>query len=517
MSECFVDLPIVDQLKDFESPKCILLGRTGTGKTAILNNIEAKNHNCIRLDPKDIAFDYIANSNIISFLFDSGCNLSLLFQYLWKHVFCTKVIQKYFENRNIFDVALDSLSKAKSGVKTYIERYSDKFWIEHDVVIREISDSFAGRLESELRSALGAEFAKIESGMMSELNLSSSQRKEIIARAQKAVSDMQIRELARAIDSLNEIMNNRQKQYYVIIDELDLDWVDSSIKYSLIRSLIESAKSLRKLRNVKIIIALRTDLYERSINDDNIEGIQPEKYEGMICDIRWSEKSLKNVVDKRIEFMFKRVYTKQGVKFSDIFPAEIRKKESFEYIVERTLYRPRDIIAFLNAILDISAGFPTISTKNVTEAEANYSRKRFDALCREWETLHPHLKIYLGFLRGRTGKHDVSTIALREIIMDVCLAVDDAGKEGQVKDSVERQCEIYSKRENPSKLRDVASSLLAVFYKVGAVELKLSKGDVFRACYKNESHIAENQIGLDAAFRVTPMLWRSLGITPNLG
>jgi hypothetical protein len=99
----------------------------------------------------------------------------------------------------------------------------------------------------------------------------------------------------------------------------------------------------------------------------------------------------------------------------------------------------------------------------------------------------------------------------------VCLNVDEAQKDEQHKDSVVIQCEIYSKRENPSKLRDVAANLLSVLYKSGAIELKLSKGDIYRACFRNEPVILPEQIGLDAAFTVGPMLWRSLGITPNLG
>ncbi|MHA6684959.1 P-loop ATPase, Sll1717 family [Mesorhizobium sp. A556] len=453
----------------------------------------------------------------MSFLVDNGCDLSVLFQLLWKHILCTKAIQCYFENRGLFQKAIDRLSDSKMKVRQYLEQYSDKFWVEHDEVLREISDGFEAKLASEIKAALGVDYAKVESGLSSTLTLSGSQKKEIVARTKKAVSDLQIRDLSRAIDTLNEIMENKQKNYYVIIDDLDLDLADNNIKYSLIRSLIEAAKSFRKLRNVKVIIALRSDLYEISLLSDDSDSLQPEKYEGIICEIKWRPQELRQVVERRIEYLFKSVYTKQGVKFSDVFPGAIRKQPTFDYLIDRTLFRPRDVIAFINVVLDRAAGSASVTPKIITDSEAEYSKKRYEALCREWAILHPHLRLYLGFLKGRTGRNELSEIATREIIIDICLGIDDAYKNGQHKDSVVRQCEIYAKRENLSKIREVATSLMAVLYKVGAIELKLSKGDIYRACYRNETVILPDQIAIDAAFSVSPMLWRSLGITPNLG
>lgn len=517
LEKCFVDLPIVEQLKDIDSSKCVLLGRTGSGKTAILNHIESESDHSIRIDPKDISFDYVANSNILGFLVDNGCDLSVLFQLLWKHILCTKAIQCYFDSRNIFQKALDRLSEGKKNIKLYFDKYSDKFWMEHDEILREISDGFEQKLTEEMKAALGADFAKIEAGLGATLSLTASQRKEIVARTKKAVSTLQIRELARAIDALNDIMENRQKRYYVLIDDLDLDWAENGIKYNLIRALIEATKSFRKIRNVKVLVALRSDLYERALLSDETDTLQPEKYEGITCEIRWSSSELKKVVDSRIDYLFKSVYTKQGIKFFDVFPATIRKQSTFDYLVERTLFRPRDVIAFVNVILDRASGSSSIVPRNVTDSEAEYSKKRYDALCREWVVLHPLLKTYLSFLKGRTGKNDFEDIAVREIIVDICLNVYDAYKSEQHADSVVVQCEIYSRRENPSKLREVAAALLSVLYKVGAIQLKLAKGDIYRACYRNETVILPEQIGVDAAFTVNPMLWRSLGITPNLG
>lgn len=517
LKECFVALPIIDQLTDIDSSKCVLLGRTGSGKTAILQHIESTHGNVTRINPSEVSFKYISNSNLINFLVDLDFDLNVLFQLLWKHVIFTKTVKIYFESKTVFEKALDRLLDKKNPARSYFEAYGDSFWIEQDEIIREVSEGFESRLASELKVALGEDFAKVEAGLAASVAVSGALKKEILARAKKAVSDLQIQELGRAIDSLNDLMENKQKKYYILIDDIDLDWVENKIKYPMIRSLVESVKNFRKVRCTKVILALRSDVYERALLSMNSESFQPEKYEGIVLEIRWNQADLRKIIDRRIDYLFKKKYTKQGVRMYDLFPKSIRKNDTFDFIVERTLMRPRDLIAFVNLILDRAAGATVITPRHITDSEPEYSKKRYQALCYEWKSMHPNLGIYLSFLKGRTGKIEISDIAARDIVVDICLHVDEAQKEGAHKDGVVRQCEIYAKRENEARLLSVAATLLSILYKVGAISLKLNKGDPYKFCFHDESYILPEQISLETAFTVVPMLWRTLGITPNIG
>src|SRR5260370_35073153 len=57
------------------------------------------------------------------------------------------------------------------------------------------------------------------------------------------------------------------KQIHILIDKLDEHWVDVSIRFKLIRSLIESLKSFRRISNLKILVALRSDVLERGVQE----------------------------------------------------------------------------------------------------------------------------------------------------------------------------------------------------------------------------------------------------------
>ena len=52
LRDCFVDLPLVDALKDIGSPHSILLGRTGSGKSAMIWHLSETLANTSRVDPK---------------------------------------------------------------------------------------------------------------------------------------------------------------------------------------------------------------------------------------------------------------------------------------------------------------------------------------------------------------------------------------------------------------------------------------------------------------------------------
>jgi hypothetical protein len=94
LAACFVEMPIIVQLKDTKSPVRLLLGRTGSGKSAVFWHLEHTCSNVSRLVPKEASFSFVANSTIIARLTDLGVNLSVFYEYLWKHMLCIHVIRE---------------------------------------------------------------------------------------------------------------------------------------------------------------------------------------------------------------------------------------------------------------------------------------------------------------------------------------------------------------------------------------------------------------------------------------
>ena len=86
LKDCYVDFGQIKRALDTEDPGSILLGRTGSGKTAALLRIREAETNTIDIEPQHLSLNFIANSDVLSFFHEIGVNLDLFFQLLWRHV-----------------------------------------------------------------------------------------------------------------------------------------------------------------------------------------------------------------------------------------------------------------------------------------------------------------------------------------------------------------------------------------------------------------------------------------------
>ena len=90
------DLAIVQDPGD---KRVILLGRTGSGKSALLLALEDQENNVLPLLPENLALSYISNSTILKFFDSLGVNLDPFFKLLWRHVITVEILNKHFSDK----------------------------------------------------------------------------------------------------------------------------------------------------------------------------------------------------------------------------------------------------------------------------------------------------------------------------------------------------------------------------------------------------------------------------------
>ena len=520
--DTFVSSPQFEALLDSNSNSSIVLGRTGSGKSAIIRFIEHSEENVIRLDPKTISFDYVSNSDLIEKAEKLGVDLHIFYELLWKHIICVSLIKKAF---NITDEAKEAswferlkenfgIDGGKVECIRYLKNWSKSFWIDTDIQVKEITD----KIELLFKAGLSVGLGKTNANWNESEKWDETQKFEIKKILQKVVSDIQIGQLSRVFQVVNDIINkNKQKKYYILIDDLDLRWADKRVQNQLIRSLIESIKNFRQIRQLKIIIALRNDVFERVMIDTIDSGFQQEKYESYICRLKWSNKEIEQLISSRISKLYKMKYTREKIGFYDVFQKEIRNHPTLMYIVGRTLLRPRDAIAFINACFKEADGQNTVSPKVIQSAELIYSRQRLNALVEEWQSLHPGIQHVISVLENKKEKFSISEIIIQELIETVILKISVDSYE--YKDVLIKLCDSYISADNKissaSQLFSIASQIMSILYKIGAIGLKPIKAHPVQWSYQNNPSIFPNQITLDAEAWVHPMLWKAVGITPN--
>ncbi|MGA8841293.1 MAG: hypothetical protein WB491_12455, partial [Candidatus Aquilonibacter sp.] len=251
LDECFVDIGDISTLLEPKDHRRIALGRTGAGKTALLTKFAEREY-VISVRPEALSLDYIANSTIVPYLHDAGVKLDIFFRMLWRHVFALEFIKARFHiddegaQRRFFDNIVPVFFRNPKHIEAleYFREWGGKFWAETETRIKEVTTKF----QSDIEAALGAQVAGIGARLKAGEILSEEEKAEVVNRAQKVVNSLQMRRLTDMIDVLKHCFDEKQR-YYIVIDRLDEYWVDDSIRYQLIRALIETIRDFARVHS----------------------------------------------------------------------------------------------------------------------------------------------------------------------------------------------------------------------------------------------------------------------------
>ncbi|MGZ4977485.1 MAG: P-loop ATPase, Sll1717 family [Methylobacter sp.] len=513
LKACFMDNGTLSRLLDIKDRASIILGRTGSGKSALLLQVkERSEHSCL-LSPHDISIRFLENSNIIQFLSELGIKLDLFYKILWRHILIVELLKMRYNLHNEGDCngfitslyTKISRDKAKKKAFDYFSELGDKFWLEVDEQLIELTEKFTRDIKSEL----GGKFSEVDISLEGAKSLSNEQRTEIKPRASQVVSGIQIKRLDEVFNLLAEYaFGDKQKNYYLLIDQLDEDWAETETRYRFIRALIEEIKLFRNLPQVKIIVAMRQDLLEIVFDRTRDAGFQEEKYEAYLLPLKWTKNELEQLIELRINEVFKRQYTKDNVKFSDIFPnKKNHDKTATEYLVSRTLLRPRDILQYANECFVISSGNERVSWTSIYKAETIYSYKRLNSLQEEWGNIYPALKETINILRGLSYSFIRSDIS-DEKILNICTSLDDMNSQDPCVKACKKLC---SPEENVTEF-DVLSEILRCFYHVGIIGIKISKLDSCIWSYIDQPRISKSDIKRANQIKIHKMLHHTLEV-----
>ncbi|MFA6062865.1 MAG: hypothetical protein WC736_09715 [Gallionella sp.] len=513
LSTCFVETGDYQILSDIGNSHRIIVGRTGAGKSALIRQLMQSEENVIEILPENLSLNYISNSDLISTLERSGVKLDLFYTLLWKHVFATELLRAKFnllneeKTKNWFINFLDQITrrdKNKERALTYLRDWGEKFWQETEYRVKEVTQ----KLETDIKDQLGATLAGLSLSANSEQKLTEAKTVEVVHKAQKIVNDIKLKALSDVMGFLaDDVFNDTQQRYYIVIDKLDENWVDNDLRYRLIRALIETVKDYRKVPSVKIIVALRLDLLQSVFEKTRDAGFQEEKYESLLLHLSWSKERLESLLDERIDKLVREQYTSSAIKLRTLFPSTIGKETFVDYLFNRTLLRPRDAIAFINECIKRSDGLNQVTVQTVREAEREYSALRVASLEHEWFVQFPKLKCYLRLLERMPIEFRLSSLSKEKIDSFV---IDEACDGERDSDPVIRAAFKYLDRGQDNH-HSFVIELIKAFYRIGVVGIKPDGFTGQLWSFKSERAPSDGQIKPSSIIFVHPMVWGNLG------
>ncbi len=508
LRECFFDTGDLEILQDCEDPKRIVIGRVGAGKSALLGQVRQTCANAFEIRAEDLSLNWISNSDIIQFFESAGVKLDLFYQLLWKHVFVIELLKRRYritekDPRGFLSNFRDVLQRdrAKQRAVDYLEQWGDRFWQDTEIRIKE----FATKLEQKLSGSIDAKYGPVSLSAVGAKNLTEEARAEIVQKAQNIVNANQVRELGEIVNFLAEdVFADPLNKYYIVIDRLDDAWVDDRIRYKLIRALIETVKAFLRVRPVKIIVAVREDLLRLVFDETRDAGFQEEKYESLFLRLRWKPAQLRELLDLRISMLVREQYTSRKVTFNDVFRAEVRNESAFDYVVSRTLMRPRDVIAFVNCCIELCENKEYVPPSAVQDAEKKYSDGRLRSLVDEWRSHYPFLVNYAELVRGRPASFKYSEVTEDQFQNFALASFDTLGEEDPVRKIISDYI------DEKKSLGYCLIQILKILYMASIIGLKPQATDKTSWSYLEDRGVSDGQYKPGATIYIHKMLWRSL-------
>lgn len=494
LSNYYVPNKFLTLADNFESKKSFFIGRTGIGKTAILQKIKAKfpANAVLYIDPEDFAFTIMEKSQVLKELSKAGINFDLFYKTLWKYIFITEILKRRFgaEKKTWLKQSLDQAFD-KPASKAY------KFLLEHEELGegRTFSEQISEIIRRMEHKIIGSfEKGGVKIGYEGTLNPQTAQL------AQDALKSFEYTDLNYFIKVMDDEVMRNQK-YVILVDDLDKNWIQNSVGINFTRCLFETIFDLNNTKSLRLLVSLRTNLFNQ------LKFHQSEKYMPYIEKMSWNDDELLNILEKRIHSMFPHL---TGREIWKLFPEDIKlgsgKIETFQgYILDRSNRRPRDLLLLVSYMIKSSVGKKHITMDVARKAEQEYSPNRLIALQEEWS--NPFLNI--GFITEQfTGAkyklNKTEMFAILDNVTQEVLVQLSNGKDSELKWIVEGQYIDANTFDN--------KNLLKLLYRIGFIGWRPHANSTKQFCFSQNSEEMKESVTDESLFYINPCYFSALHI-----
>lgn len=347
--EYYVDLPILRHL--LNKRKNLVVGRKGSGKSAIRKKL-------INSFKEDINVEIMPTEAIIkSILKDEDIrsvgSSEVLFQHVWLAYIYTKI---YVELANSYSGKM--VSNSKEFIVNYVKT----------------QDKFQYDLPGILAKAINK--VKLNTGQLGKLGV------DIEEKIKESINTEVLEfNLEKALE---------KEKITIYIDDLDLGWDNSTISNNMLFGLLNTINYLSKMNEwIHIFIFLRTDMYKILMSKTQ----HSDKFRD-IAYINWEKKNLKDLISGRIDFNYKINSSElPNDLFTAVFPEKIGKVYTIDWMIDRTLNRPRELLQ-LSRLYTESLSSETPCNEAINSVERTYSQWKLEDVCNEYMNEYHSLNIF---------------------------------------------------------------------------------------------------------------------------
>jgi len=182
---------------------------------------------------------------------------------------------------------------------------------------------------------------------------------------------------------------------WLLVDNLDKGWPTRGTRSSeimILRTLLEATRKLqRQLAQREVdfhsLVFLRNDIFEHLLLET------PDRGKDTAIAVEWDDaEAFKELVRSRIRSSTN-IEGDFDQLWAQIATPYMGTRDSFRYIVERTLMRPRDLLIFLHKAVGVAVnrGHEKIEEADLAKAEESYSEDILYSTAFELRDVHPEM------------------------------------------------------------------------------------------------------------------------------
>jgi hypothetical protein len=367
--------------------KSIVVGRKGSGKSALRKKLEedfkiAPDTFVINVSPKYNAIKSILNDRDIVGTFGQ----EIFFQHTW-----------------LRQILLDSLCVIGDNVKGKYVQDSVEFARRIAVELNRTSKDFVENVADILSKVKG------KAGSLGDFGVH-------IERELRSIAEVDSLEhhTLRILESGASLV--------VLIDDLDLGWDNSQTANNMMLGLLAAANYLSgKSHNIFLCVFLREDVYSILITQTQ----HSDKYRN-IERIRWDKNDLLRVLGERINFNRKKHdLGSSDDPFATVFPDAISTSNTDNWLFERTLGRPRELIQLARYYTEsVDSDEPQVEA--LKDSESAYSGWKLDDLCAEYSNQYPGLISLFSYWKTKFFRHKyhLKRAEIMEMLLQIAAEVE---------------------------------------------------------------------------------------------
>lgn len=341
--------------------KMLVIGRKGSGKSAICMQLVANSDSTVLVTPDDAAGDEIRRFELQGLTGDTAKSL------IWRYAFAIQAARHLVTHAGTHGWRTPSAVRAlRRFLRANGEAAGDRLYDR-------LANGVQGLQGSLSLEAFGAK-AALDVARPSE-GARAARQLEVVERG-----------VADAFDALG--CADTHAPLLLLVDQLEQVWSSDPDSHAMVIGLLLAAKHVtgRYGRALRCLLFLRSDIY------DTLTFAEGDKFHGDELRIQWTGETLRELALGRARASIGDELTPQRL-WGEVFPRVTDGEDTVDRLFRHCLPRPRDVIQYLNLCRDIAVQnrHQAITEEDVLQATRQFSEWKLQDLAKEYLVAHPYL------------------------------------------------------------------------------------------------------------------------------